>query len=136
MTCYSIRAMTIENEFVDLDFVGRYVDDLVKRTGDLDYSIVYEWGESGPGDGSPVAVLAWLDGRWWRRVVPVSTWKDVSMPIDMSMPIDRTFTLERGQVNFWKLTLLEDGVEVGGGVGQEDDYDDLADQGHSFVNGH
>lgn len=54
----------------------------------------------------------------------------------LSMPIDRTFTVERGHANFWKLTLLENGVEVGGGVGQEGDYDYLVDQGHEFVNGH
>jgi hypothetical protein len=54
----------------------------------------------------------------------------------MSMPIDRTFTVERGKVNFWKLTLLENGVEVGGGVGQEEDYEYLVDQGRDFVNDH
>jgi hypothetical protein len=56
------------------------------------------------------------------------------MPIDVTP--NRTFILERGKANFWKLTLLEDGVEVGGGVGQEDDYDYLVDQGQEFVNGH
>lgn len=73
MSCYSIPAMSMENEFSDLGFVSRYVDDLVERTGDLDYSIVYEWGEGGPGGWPPVAVLARLDGRWWRRAVLVST---------------------------------------------------------------
>jgi len=72
MSCYSIPAMTMENEFANLAFVGRYVDDLVKRTGDLDYSIVYEWGEDGPNDWPPVAVLARLDNRWWRRPVLVT----------------------------------------------------------------
>lgn len=132
MSCYSIPAMTMENEFVDLVFVGGYVDDLVKRTGDLGYCIVYEWGDSGPGNGTPIAVLARLNGRWWRRVIPVSP----KQQKEMSMPIDRTFTVERGKVNFWKLTLMQNGVEVGGGVGQEEDYDYLVDQGHDFVNGH
>lgn len=76
MSCYSIPAMTMENEFVDLVWVGRYVDDLVKRTGDLDYAIVYEWDEDGPGDWPPVAVLARLDGRWWRRPVLVTVARD------------------------------------------------------------
>lgn len=76
MSCYSIPAMTMENEFVDLVFVGRYVDDLVKRTGDLDYAIVYEWDEDGPGGWPPVAVLARLDGRWWRRPVLVTATHD------------------------------------------------------------
>ena len=52
------------------------------------------------------------------------------------MGAERTFTVERGQANFWKLTLLEDGVEVGGGVGQEGDYDYLVEQGLDFVDGH
>lgn len=72
MTSYSIPAMTMENEFSDLAWVGRYVDDLVKRTGDLDYCIVYEWGEDGPAKWPPVAVLVRLDGRWWRREVLVT----------------------------------------------------------------
>lgn len=73
MSLYSIPALTMDSEFADLVFVGRYVDDLVKRTGDLDYSIVYEWDEHGPGGWPPVAVLARLDGRWWRRSVLVSS---------------------------------------------------------------
>lgn len=72
MSLYSIPALTMDSEFADLVFVGRYVDDLVKKTGDLDYSIVYEWDEHGPGGWPPVAVLARLDGRWWRRPVLVS----------------------------------------------------------------
>lgn len=76
MSCYSIPAMTMENEFLDLVWVGRYVDDLVKRTGDLDYAIVYEWDEEGPGRWPPVAVLARLDGRWWRRPVLVTVARD------------------------------------------------------------
>jgi len=76
MSCYSIPAMTMENEFSDLAWVGRYVDGLVKRTGNLDYAIVYEWDENGPGDWPPVAVLARLDGRWWRRPVLVTVTRD------------------------------------------------------------
>lgn len=72
MSCYSIRALSMSNEFTNLVFVGKYVDDLVKRTGDVDYSVVYEWGENGPGDWPPVAVLARLNGKWWRRAVLVT----------------------------------------------------------------
>lgn len=67
MSCYSIPAMTMGNEFADLVWVGRYIDDLVEKTGDLSYCIVYEWGDDGPGDWPPVAVLARLNDRWWRR---------------------------------------------------------------------
>lgn len=70
MSCYSIRAMTMENEFVDLVWLGRYVDSLLEQTGDLDYAIVYEWDEDSPGDWPPVAILARLNGKWWRREVP------------------------------------------------------------------
>jgi hypothetical protein len=72
MITFSIPALTMENEFHDLVFVGRYVDDLVERTKDLDYAIVYEWDDDGPGDWPPVAVLARLNGKWWRRPVLVS----------------------------------------------------------------
>jgi hypothetical protein len=61
----------MENEFVDLVWVGRYVDDLVKSTGDLDYCIVYEWDDDGPGEGELVAVLARLGGRWFRRPIRI-----------------------------------------------------------------
>lgn len=71
MSLYSIPALTMENEFVDLVFVGNYVDDLVKKFGD-DYAIVYEWGEKGVGQGLPVAILARLNGSWSRRLVPRS----------------------------------------------------------------
>ena len=73
MSCYSIPAMTMSNEFADLVFVGRYVDGLIERTGDLDYAIVYEWDEGGPGEHPPVAVLARLNGKWWRREILVSS---------------------------------------------------------------
>lgn len=32
----------------------------------------------------------------------------------------------------WKLTMYEDGEEVGGGVGGHDDYDFLLEQAHEF----
>lgn len=67
MIIYSIPEMTMENEWTSLAALGRYVDGLVERTSDLDYAIVFEWDKRGPGDWSPVAVLARLDGRWWRR---------------------------------------------------------------------
>jgi hypothetical protein len=75
MTCYSIPAMTMENEFANLVFLGQYVDGLVERTGDLDYSIVYEWDDCGPGGWPPVAVLVRLDGKWSRREVLVTAYR-------------------------------------------------------------
>lgn len=72
MIWFSIPAMSQENEFVDLVWLGHYVDKLVESTGDNAYAIVYEWGDDGPGDWPPVAVLARLGGRWSRRVLPVS----------------------------------------------------------------
>ena len=44
----------------------------------------------------------------------------------------RSHTLERGTVNYWVLTLLEDGEPVGGGVGAESDYEDLEAAGLEF----
>jgi hypothetical protein len=72
MTTFSIPAMSAENEFHDLVFVGRYVDKLLESSGDLDYAIVYEWDDRGPGEWPPVAVLARLNGKWWRREVLVT----------------------------------------------------------------
>lgn len=72
MTCYTIPAMSIDAEFVDLGFVGRYVDSLVESTGDTDYGIVYEWRDEGHTSWPPVAVLVRLDGRWIRRAVIAS----------------------------------------------------------------
>lgn len=45
----------------------------------------------------------------------------------------RTFTVERGEANYWQLTLYEDGVPVGGGVGAEADYDALVEAGRDFT---
>lgn len=73
MSIYSIRALSMENEFANLVYVGKYVDSLIERTGDLDYSVVWEWDERGPGDWPPVAVLARLNGKWWRRPVLVTS---------------------------------------------------------------
>lgn len=44
----------------------------------------------------------------------------------------RSYTLERGTVNYWVLTLFEDGQAVGGGVGADVDYDDLVDIATDF----
>ena len=73
MSSYSIPAMSHENEFADLVWVGKYVDRLIQSSGDLDYAIVYEWDDNGPGDWPPVAVLARLGDRWWRRPVLVTS---------------------------------------------------------------
>jgi hypothetical protein len=67
---YSLPALTMDNEFEDLVWLGNYIESLVKSTGDLAYCIVYEWDDDeGPHTWPPVAVLAWLNGRWWRRPI-------------------------------------------------------------------
>lgn len=72
MSCYSIPALTFENEFANLTWLGQYVDKLVTSTGDQDYAVVYEWDDEGPGDWPPVAVLLRVDGQWHRRLVLVT----------------------------------------------------------------
>ena len=65
---YSIPALTHENEFSDLGLVGRYVDQLVNRSGDRHYGVVYEWTRD--RDGPPDSVLMRLSsGDWLRRAV-------------------------------------------------------------------
>jgi len=44
----------------------------------------------------------------------------------------RSFTLIRHTFHYWKLTLFEDGEEVGGGVGGLSDFDALTDIGLEF----
>ena len=72
MSCYTIPAMSNSSNFSDLDFVAKYVDQLMSKTGDLDYSVVYEWGPHGPGPFPPLAVYFRVDGAWDRREVLVS----------------------------------------------------------------
>jgi len=72
MIFYIIPAMSFENRFEDLDFVARYVDGLLKSTGDSDYGVVYEWCDSGPPGWPPIAVLHREGGQWLRRRVLVS----------------------------------------------------------------
>lgn len=71
-TSYTIPAMNLENEFSDLDFVGKYVDQLLLSTGDESYATVYEWGPHGPGPYPPAAIRYRVDGAWDRRGVSVS----------------------------------------------------------------
>lgn len=136
MSIYSIRALTMENEFTDLVFVGKYVDDLVKRTGDLGYSIVYEWGDDGPGDWPPVAVLARLDGRWWRRQIPATGKRVPSLSMGIDVRSYEVTPRPAGLGAPWKLTLFQNGEEAGGGVFP--DYDDAVAEGESWasVNDH
>lgn len=44
----------------------------------------------------------------------------------------RSYTLERGTVNYWVLTLFVDGEPSGGGVGAEGDYDELLELANGF----
>lgn len=66
---YSVPAMSMENEFINLDYLAKYVDRLVVSTGDEDYRIVYEWTNRGPGSYPPVAVLVRSGDTWERRPV-------------------------------------------------------------------
>lgn len=72
MTSYSIPALSGDNEFFDLGFVAQYVDNLVASSGDKDYAVVCEWGEHGPGDWPPLAVLLRVEGDWVRLDVLVT----------------------------------------------------------------
>ena len=67
MSIYSIPAMSLGGQFSDLDFLAKYVDQLVVSTGDRDYSVVYDWGDQVPGPYPPLAVLYRVDGQWLRR---------------------------------------------------------------------
>jgi hypothetical protein len=70
MSRYSIPAMSLNNEFSDLNFVAKYVDQLVSTTGDSDYGVVFEWDDNGPVPGGPpVAFLTRRKGGWKRSVV-------------------------------------------------------------------
>lgn len=46
--------------------------------------------------------------------------------------MNRTYEIEPVE-NGWRLKMFEDGEEVGGGVGGEDDYDFLLTQAQEFV---
>lgn len=78
MSIYTIPAMSLQNEFTDLTWLGKYVDNLVATTGDRDYAVAYEWGEHGPGDWPPLAVLFRVDADWVRRDVLVTVIRDKS----------------------------------------------------------
>lgn len=70
MMIYTVPAMSFENEFTDLAFVARYVDQMVEATGDPDYGVVFEWNEHGPVPGRlPVAFLTRRKGGWKRSLV-------------------------------------------------------------------
>lgn len=70
MTIYTLPAMAMENEFSDLVFVASYVDQLIASTGDIDYGVVFEWDDDGPGlGGPPRAFLTRQKGGWKRSVV-------------------------------------------------------------------
>lgn len=62
---YTIPAMSLNGTFNSLPWVATYVEKLIESTGDIDYSIVLEWDDLGPGDGRvPKRVLIRLDGEW------------------------------------------------------------------------
>jgi hypothetical protein len=61
MTVYSIPALTMENQFIDLVYVAGYVDHLVKISSD--YATVYRW-DGHSIDGPPDAVLLRVGSTW------------------------------------------------------------------------
>lgn len=70
MTIYTVPAMTMENEFSDLAFVASYVDQLMASTGDIDYGVVLEWDDYGPGPRRlPRAFLTRQKDGWKRSAV-------------------------------------------------------------------
>jgi hypothetical protein len=75
---YMIPALTHENEFFDLELVGRYVDRLIKSSGDRQYGVVYEWTRDDFRDGPPDSILMRLSsGDWLRRVVLATSVPDM-----------------------------------------------------------
>lgn len=72
---YRLPALTSEHEFTDLVFLAKYVDNLVSRTGNPDYAVVYEWNDTDDRgqfidlvEGVPPdAVLLRMAGAWVRR---------------------------------------------------------------------
>lgn len=61
MTVYSIPALTMENEFTDLAWLGGYVDSLVKHSSE--YATVYQWNGDFP-EGPPDVVLLRVGATW------------------------------------------------------------------------
>lgn len=61
MSVYSIPALSMENEFINLAYVARYVDDLLKISPE--YAIVYQWN-SDFMDGPPDVVLRRIGPTW------------------------------------------------------------------------
>ena len=61
MMIYSIPALTMENEFVDLVYLGVYVDSLVKISPE--YATVHRW-DGDVMDGPPDAVLLRIGSTW------------------------------------------------------------------------
>lgn len=71
---YLFPIMTADHEFNDLDFVGRYSDSMIAKTGDLDWGVVYEYDDdyfdSDPDPSIPPrAVLLRKEGIWVRNLV-------------------------------------------------------------------
>lgn len=46
--------------------------------------------------------------------------------------MDRSYEIQPRPDGTWKLTLFEDNEEVGGGVGEQEDYEYLLDQAEEF----
>jgi len=72
VSTYTIAELSFDNEFGDLAWVGKYVDSLMKSTGEAAYGVVYEWEDDNADRWPPYAVLTRRDGQWFRRRVLVS----------------------------------------------------------------
>lgn len=62
---YVIPALTMANEFTDLDYVARYVDQLLATTGDRDYAIVFQWDGDEPKRRPDLVLIR--DGSAWKK---------------------------------------------------------------------
>lgn len=74
---YRLPALSVDHEFVDLAFVAKYVDGLLRDSGNPDFGVVYEWKDTDDQgefidlvEGAPPdAVLLRMAGSWVRRRV-------------------------------------------------------------------
>jgi len=74
ITVYSIPALGFVNEFVNLDYLAKYVDALLSSSevsSSMGYSLVYEWDQRGPGERPPMGALRRIPGKGWERLVVV-----------------------------------------------------------------
>lgn len=67
MMTFQIPALTMENEFTNMDFVTKYADGLYRDTKDDSYRIIYCWGGD-EAEGPPQFVL--VRNKTWQMKLP------------------------------------------------------------------